>query len=134
MIPKGKRMVRRLKVPSGFYRATEAMQRLGRARSSFYEIGVRPDIPKNRKYGQHLIEGAFSVLESFAERGILIKKAYAHSRTPDGINLCRKIGFKETPPVVEGDTRVRFELELEQSSHPLLRNYQEIARRHKESI
>lgn len=90
----------------------------------FLEIGVRSDIPKNRKYGQHLIEGAFNTLEAFSERCIIIEKAYAHSRTPDGINLCRKLGFKEIPPI-EGDSRIRFELELGKSEHPLLKTYQE---------
>lgn len=96
----------------------------------FLEIGVRSDIPINKKYGRHLIEGGFSVLEKFATRGISIEKAYAHSRTPDGIRLCRKMGFKEIPPA-EGDNKVRFELELDVSSYPLLRNYQEIVKKYK---
>src|SRR5205823_8071016 len=91
----------------------------------FLEIGVRSDIPKNRKYGQHLIEGGFNTLENLGRKGIIIEKLYAHSRTPDGINLCRKIGFEEMPPV-EGDTRIRFELEIEKSDYPLLREYKEI--------
>jgi len=93
----------------------------------FLEIGVRSDTPKNRKYGRHLIEGGFNVLEKLAEKDIIIEKAYVHSRTPDGINLCRKIGFKEAPPIGE-DTRIRFELDLEKSDYPLLKKYQEIIR------
>jgi len=93
----------------------------------FLEIGVRSDIPRNRKYGRRLIEGGFNVLERLAEKGIIIEKVYAHSRTPDGINLCRRIGFSETPPI-DGDTRIRFELDLEKSNYPLLKSYQEIVR------
>ena len=89
----------------------------------FLEIGVRSDIPKNRKYGRHLIEGGFNTLEDFARRGIIIEKAYAHSRTPDGIKLCRKIGFNETLPV-DGDTRMRFEINLRKTNYPLLKGYQ----------
>jgi len=91
----------------------------------FLEIGVRSDIPKNRKYGRHLIEGGFTVLENFAKRGIIIEKLYAHSRTPDGIKLCRRMGFNETPPT-EGDTRIRFEVDLKKSTYPPFREYQRI--------
>jgi predicted DNA-binding transcriptional regulator AlpA len=98
----------------------------------FLEIGVRSDIPKNRKYGRHLIEGGFNTLESLARKGITIEKLYAHSRTPDGIKLCRKMGFEETPPV-EGDTRVRFELDLRKSTYPLLRDYQKIIQKHEQA-
>jgi predicted DNA-binding transcriptional regulator AlpA len=96
----------------------------------FLELGVRSDIPKNRKYGRHLIAGGFSVLETLASREIVIEKLYAHSRTPDGINICRKMGFKETKPV-EGDTRIRFELDLRTSSYPLLKEYQRIVESYK---
>jgi len=98
----------------------------------FLEIGVRSDIPINKKYGRHLIEGGFNVLEHFASRGIIIEKAYAHSRTPDGIRLCRKMGFQETPPI-EGDNKIRFELNLETSRYPLLKNYQEIVRNYRQT-
>jgi hypothetical protein len=95
----------------------------------FLEIGVRSDIPKNRKYGRHLIEGGFNILEDFAKRGIVIEKLYAHSRTPDGIKLCRRMGFSEYPPI-EGDTRIRFEIDLRKSTYPLLREYQRIVARY----
>jgi hypothetical protein len=95
----------------------------------FLEIGVRSDIPINKKYGRHLIEGGFDVLEKLAKRGIIIEKAYAHSRTPNAINICRRMGFDETPPV-EGDNKIRFEMELKKSTYPLLREYQKIVEKY----
>jgi predicted DNA-binding transcriptional regulator AlpA len=98
----------------------------------FLEIGVRSDIPKNRKYGRQLIEGAFKILDVLSEKCVIIEKAYAHSRAPDGISLCRKLGFKEKPPI-EGDTRIRFEIELGKSDHPLLKNYRKNIERCKDA-
>src|SRR5215469_4861836 len=50
-------MVKRAKAPSGFYSATEAMKRLGMARSSFYDLvekgKIKRVIPPNRSDGYY---------------------------------------------------------------------------------
>jgi hypothetical protein len=96
------------------------------------EIVVRDGVPKPKYYAMHLISGMMRILEDYAKQGTIVKKLFATSRTPDGIALSRKIGFKETPLPSELYPLFAFELDLETTTHPLARRYQEIViRQHK---
>lgn len=91
-------------------------------------LGVLPGLNQlqARQQGMHLISGAIDVLEDLARRGMPVKKLYATSQTTNGIRLSRKLGFKETS--YTGDPLIRFELNLETSTSPLLEKYQGIVK------
>ena len=86
---------------------------------------VRAGMHDSKKYGMRLISGAMRVLKDFAQRGIMIKKLYGASDTPDGIRLSRGLGFEETPPA-PGSTFIQFTLDLETSQSPFIQEYREI--------
>lgn len=92
----------------------------------FAGIAVRQDLPPKRAriHGLHLIMGGIEVLEDFARKGMPVRKLYATSRSSDGIKLSRKLGFQET--TYEGDPIHRFEVDLETSDSPLLKEYRKI--------
>jgi len=94
----------------------------------FVGLAVRPGLSATqaRHHGRHLITGGMQVLEDFAKRGMPVKKLYATSRTLDGIDLSRKLGFKEI--TYPGDQIHRFELDLEQFDSPLLDEYRKNAK------
>lgn len=98
--------------------------------SLFLDIGVRRGLNKGTKYGMRLVMGGIQVLEDFAKQGNIVKKLLATSSVPDGINLCKGLGFKEIP-TAPGSTRHHFELDLETSDNPLLKEYQQIIKQHK---
>lgn len=95
----------------------------------FLIIGAKQDTKKSKLYGARLISGTIEVLEHFARRGILIKTLYATSRTPDGIRLCKGLGFEQTTPAEEEDDLLRFKLNLETATSPLFGKYQRIVSR-----
>ncbi|HLI06042.1 MAG TPA: helix-turn-helix domain-containing protein [Ktedonobacteraceae bacterium] len=101
----------------------------GEADEVFLLIGVRQDARKSKLYGARLISEGIGVFENFAKRGIIIKKLYATSRTRDGIELCRGLGFRQVTPVAEEDDLLRFELDLETATNPIFKNYQQIVKR-----
>ena len=101
----------------------------GEADNVFVVIGARQKLPKSRLYGARLIAEGIGVFEQFARRGTIIKKLYGTSRTRDGINLSRDLGFTQVTPVEEEDDLLRFELDLETTSNPLFENYQQIVKR-----
>jgi hypothetical protein len=88
---------------------------------------VRDDAPKPKQYAMHIISGTSNVLDNFASKGVTFKKLWGTSRTPDGINISRKLGFKETPLPPDGKT-LAFELEIETSNNPLLQDYKALIR------
>ena len=92
--------------------------------SLFISLGVRPGMSntEQRSYSFKLIRDTISVLEEFAEQGMPVKKLYGTSERTDGIRLARKLGMKETK--YEGDNIIRYELDLETSDSPLLKEYQ----------
>ncbi|MBA2287321.1 MAG: helix-turn-helix domain-containing protein [Ktedonobacteraceae bacterium] len=98
--------------------------------SLFLDIGVRRGLRKGTKYGMRLIQGGIEVLEDFAKQGNIVKKLVATSSVPDGINLCKGLGFKELP-LLPGSARHRFELDLETSNLPHLKKYQGIVKKTK---
>jgi hypothetical protein len=78
-----------------------------------------------------LISSGYEVLKDFARRGIIVKKLYATSRTPDGVRLCKDLGFTEK--IVPGSDVRRFELDLETSNSPFAQEYQEIIHENKQT-
>ncbi|HEU5375363.1 MAG TPA: helix-turn-helix domain-containing protein [Ktedonobacteraceae bacterium] len=104
------------------------MYQPGETYEVFLIIGVRQQIKKSKAYGMRVVAGCIEVLETLARRGIVIRKAYATSRTQDGIRLMKGLSFKQITPPHEEDNLLRFELDLLQSSHPLLKEFQRLAR------
>ena len=68
-------------------------------------------------------------LENFARNGIIVKRLYATSRTPDGIKLCRDLGFQEKEDNATSAVK-RFWLDLETTNSPLLQEYKRIVKEH----
>jgi hypothetical protein len=96
----------------------------GEADNVFLTIGVRQGLARSRYYGMKLISSGYEVLKDLAGRGIIVKRLYATSRTPDGVRLCKDLGFTEK--IVPGSDVRRFELDLETSTSPFAQEYQEI--------
>ncbi len=97
------------------------------AKNVFLTIGARQGLPQSRTYGMRLILGGYEVLENFARKGIFVERLYATSRTPDGVKLCKEIGFQEKENNATSAVK-RFWLDLATSNSPLLREYQEIVK------
>lgn len=95
------------------------------AENVFLTIGVRQGLPRSRTYGMKLISGGYEVLKTFARNGIIVKNLYATSRTPDGVKLCRNIGFQEKEDNAISAVK-RFWLDLETTTLPLFEEYREI--------
>lgn len=98
------------------------------AEEVFLIIGAKQDVRKSRLYGARLIAGTIEFIEMLARQGVIIKKAYATSRTQDGIRISNGLGFKRITPSKENDNLIRYELDLLNSSNPLLTEYQRIAK------
>lgn len=98
------------------------------AEEVFLIIGAKQDVRKSTLYGARLISGSIEFLETLARRGVIIKKAYATSRTQDGIRISKGLGFKRITPTSEEDNLLRFELDLLTSANPMLKEYQRLAR------
>lgn len=95
------------------------------AEDLFLTIGVRQSLRRSKTYGMKLISGGYEVLKALAKEGIIIKNLYATSRTPDGVRLCRDIGFEEPESNITSAVK-RFQLNLETTTSPLFHEYQEI--------
>jgi hypothetical protein len=100
--------------------------------SLFLDIAVKKGVPNDTLYGMRLIQGCIEVLEGLAREGIVVKKLHASSSSPDGIRLCKGFGFAELPKLTE-TTRLRFELDLETSNSPYVKEYQKILKQLKSS-
>ncbi|HEY0754008.1 MAG TPA: hypothetical protein VGD98_08620, partial [Ktedonobacteraceae bacterium] len=83
---------------------------------------VRSGVYKPEKYGMRLLAGVLDRLNGYAQKGIFIKRLYAVSDTPDGVKLCRDLGFKEEPPA-QGSTFNQFILDSEESTSPFIEEY-----------
>ena len=95
----------------------------------FLDIAVRKGV-KSEPYGMRLLYSGLEVIEDFAKQGNLIKMIYAASSTPDGIKLCRGMGFTELP-AKPGASRRRFEIDPSKAKSPFLRKYQNIVKEQK---
>lgn len=100
--------------------------RPGEADNVFLIIGVKQNVKRSKLYGARVIGETITFLETLARRGIFIKKAYGTSRTGDGIRLSKGLRFRRIIPTHEEDDLMRFELDLETSNHPLLKEYQQL--------
>jgi Acetyltransferase (GNAT) domain len=90
-----------------------------------YLIAVsRQGLARSKFYAMRLILGGYEVLKDYALRGVIVKKLYSVSRTPDGIKLCKNLGFREV--VIPENPVRRFELDLETTTSPLLQEYKTI--------
>lgn len=99
----------------------------GEAENIFLIIGAKQGLAKSKIYGSRLIGGSIELLERLAKKGIFIKKAYATSRTQDGIRMCKGMGFKQINPKDEEDNLLRFELDLATTTNPLFKDYRRFA-------
>lgn len=93
----------------------------------FLEIAVRDEVPKPRQFGMRLLSGTIQALENLARQGSVVKQLFALSSTPDGIELCRELGFVEISLPPDGKRKAFF-LEIATSSSPYLRDCQHIIR------
>ncbi|HYU72581.1 MAG TPA: helix-turn-helix domain-containing protein [Ktedonobacteraceae bacterium] len=102
--------------------------------SLFVSLGVRPGISntEQRINSFKLLRDTITVLEEFTQQGMPVKKLYGTSEKLDGIRLARKLGMEETK--YEGDSILRFELDLEKSNSPLLTEYQRITRERSQRV
>jgi hypothetical protein len=95
------------------------------------EVGtaVRAGVYEPKKYGMRLLAGAIETFKSFARRGIIIKRLYTQSSTPDGIRLCHGLGFED---VTQSPNKVprQFILDLETSNSPFAKEYRDLLTRH----
>ncbi len=94
----------------------------------FLEIAIRDDAPKPKQHAMHLISATSNEIDNFAKKGVTFKKLWATSRTEDGINISKKLGFKETPLPPDGKT-IAFELDTETTDNILLKEYKEIVKK-----
>ena len=93
--------------------------------SLFISLGVRPGFSnrEQREYAFKLLRGTQEVLVGFAQKGMPVRMLYATSERGEGIRMARKLGMREIK--YPGDALLRYELDVEQSNHPLLQPYRE---------
>lgn len=87
-------------------------------------IAVRNGVNEPKKYGMRLIAGAISVFRDFAARGIIIKKLYTVSDSPDGIRIAHGLGFKDI--TLPNAPSKQFILDIETSDSPFVQEYKRI--------
>ena len=85
---------------------------------------VKPGVHRPEVYGIRLISGMLKKIKELAEKGIIIKKLYAKSETPDGIRLSQHLGFEDLTPSPTKLPR-QFVLNLETSDSPYAQEYRE---------
>jgi hypothetical protein len=98
----------------------------GKADNVFLIIGVKQNLAKSKWYGFRLLSAGIHALEIMARRGVVVKKLYATSRTPDGIRICKGLGFNQVTPTNEEDDLLRFELDLASATNPLFESFQKL--------
>jgi len=95
------------------------------AKNVFLTIGARQGLPRSKAYGMKLLSGGYEVLKEFAASGIIIERLYATSRTPDGVRLCKDLGF-QAEETNQTSAVKRFWLDLRASTSPFLKDYQKL--------
>jgi hypothetical protein len=88
-------------------------------------IAVRAGVHNPKKYAMRLIAGMIKIAKSLAERGVIIRKIYTRSSTPDGIQLARGLGFEDITQEATSSTRL-FVLDFETSRSPFVQQYNHI--------
>ena len=84
-------------------------------------IAVKPGVYMPEKYAIRLIAGIRKVMIELIKKGIIIKRLWAKSETPDGIKLCKDLGFEEIEPETKRMPR-KFVLDMEISNLPFLKS------------
>jgi hypothetical protein len=90
-------------------------------------VCVKPGFSRREKrvYASRLLLGlAETVLQSFAQRGLVVRNLFARSRMPDGIRLLEDMGFRDFP-LADGIDKRLFVLEVETSDSLFVRRYRE---------
>jgi len=94
-----------------------------------------PHIPIKKRtfYGRRLLVGLLRKVEEMGKQGIKITKIYAGSgiKTPQGLRIVRKAGFKEI--YRRGEGKIMFELDVMNSDARIVRKYKEALNEWKES-
>lgn len=88
-------------------------------------VAVRSGVYKSEMYGVRLLLGIIDVLEEMGREGIIIKRLYAVSDTPDGVSLSRRLGFDEKLPA-EGSTFKQYVLDIETSNSHFAEEYKQV--------
>jgi hypothetical protein len=80
--------------------------------------------PKQKTIGQYLIGYMLNLLHTLGKRGVDIKGVYAVATTPEGINICRRMGMQimDLPELIQPDW-VPFEWKIQEKKTWLTRNY-----------
>lgn len=93
---------------------------------------IKAGVQHQEKYGMRLLSGTMKELREFAKQGIIIKKLYAVSDTPDGEKLSRDLGFEESPPALNS-TFKQYTLDLETSNTTYAREYRKVLQQYRSS-
>lgn len=80
-------------------------------------IAVKPGVYMPEKYATRLLAGIRRVMTELMQKGIIFKRLWAKSETPDGIRLCKDLGFEEIEPEVQRIPK-KFVLNMETSNLP----------------
>ena len=88
-------------------------------------IAVRAGVQYPKKYAMRLIAGMIKVAYRLAERGVIIRRIYTRSSTPDGIQLARGLGFEDITQEATSSTRLLV-LDFETSRSPFVQQYNHI--------
>ncbi len=103
----------------------EGHYKLGKPVEYYVGAAIKAGVQHQEKYGMRLLSGTMKELREFAKKGILIKKMYAVSDTPDGEKLSRDLGFIESPPA-PNSTFKQYTLDLETSNSTYAREYRKV--------
>lgn len=98
----------------------------GQADNIYLIVATRQGLARSKYYAMRLISGGFDILKDYALQGVIAKRFYSVSRTPDGIKLCKNLGFREI--VIPGNPVRRFKLDIETTTLPLLDEYKQIVK------
>lgn len=100
----------------------------GKTYDLYVGIATRKDIPEHtQRFGFRLISGFMAFLGDLAQQRIYIHSLYAASDQPDGIKLCKDLGF-DLLPKEEGDLFNRYRLDLQTSKSLFAKRYRAVLR------
>lgn len=82
-------------------------------------------IPTSRKYSQWLLSGLKKEIVKWGEKGFIIHRVYGTSETPSGITLALEFKMHSLGKISgsRGHKRYAFEIDPQQSEHPIFRDY-----------
>jgi hypothetical protein len=89
-------------------------------------IGCYHDhMPTSRRYSQWLLSGLKKEIVKWGEKGFIIHRVYGTSETPSGITLALEFKMQSLGKISgsRGHKRYAFEIDPQQSEHPIFRKY-----------